>query len=423
MAIKAITHCRICGNTDLLPVVSLGIQALSGRFPVVGSSDPPSAPLELVKCNGQDACGLLQLAHSVPLNEMYGSTYGYLSGLNQTMSNHLRDIAVHAQQVVRLQENDIVLDIGSNDGTLLKSYTTKNIKRIGIDPGGEQFKNHYLDDIFLVTDFFSKQAFHSIFPSEKAKIITSIAMFYDLEEPMRFVSEVKEILHPDGIWILEQSYMPTMIKMNAFDTICHEHLEYYTLKQIVWMMERNDLRLIDVAFNDVNGGSFQISVCHKNARYPDGSEKVMGILHDERNQGFDTQKPFHDFNQRISRIRQVLYNFLYGEKMKGKTIHLYGASTKGNVLLQFCGIDYRLISFASDRNPLKNGRWTPASHILIFSEQFSRACKPDYYLVLTWHFRKEFIEREQKYLENGGCFIFPLPEVELVKKDSKMAIK
>jgi NDP-4-keto-2,6-dideoxyhexose 3-C-methyltransferase len=335
MAIKAITHCRICGNTDLTPVVNLGVQALSGRFPMVGTSDPPSAPLELVKCNGMDTCGLLQLAHSVPLDEMYGSGYGYLSGLNQTMSNHLREIAVHTQQVVHLQENDIVLDIGSNDGTLLKSYTTKNIRRIGIDPGGEQFESHYPDDIVLVTDFFSKQAFTKVYPFEKAKVITSIAMFYDLEEPMRFVSEVKEILHPDGIWVLEQSYMPTMIKMNAFDTICHEHLEYYTLKQIVWMMERNDLRVFDVAFNDVNGGSFQISVCHKNAHYPDGSEKVIKILRDEQNQGFDTQKPFHDFNQRISKIRAILYNFYLRRKRKEKLSIYMGLLQRGTSCFSF----------------------------------------------------------------------------------------
>jgi len=419
MAINAITHCRICRNTDLIPVVNLGVQALSGRFPVVGTSDPPSAPLELVKCNGENSCGLLQLAHSVPLSEMYGTSYGYLSGLNQTMSNHLKEIALLAQQLASLQKDDIVLDIGSDDGTLLKSYTEKEIKRIGIDPGGEQFKIHYPDDIILVTDFFSKQAFNKVYPSNKAKVITSIAMFYDLESPMAFVSEIKEILHPEGIWMLEQSYMPTMINMNAFDTICHEHLEYYTLKQIVWMMERNDLRVFDVEFNDINGGSFKLSVCHKNAKYPDGTEKVTKILNDEKKQGFDSEKPYKDFNERISKIREVLKKFLYEEKKKGKTIHLYGASTKGNVLLQFCGIDYRLISFAADKNPLKNGHWTPASHILIFSEEFSRACKPDYYLVLPWHFRKEFLDREKEYLEKGGCFIFPLPLIELVSKDSR----
>ncbi|MBN1860283.1 MAG: methyltransferase domain-containing protein [Candidatus Thermoplasmatota archaeon] len=416
MAVNEITHCRICGNTNLTPVVNLGVQALSGRFPAVGTSDPPAAPLELVKCNGENSCGLLQLAHNVPLNEMYGVGYGYLSGLNRTMTNHLNEIALKTQQLVTLQEDDIVLDIGSNDGTLLKSYTIKNVKRIGIDPGGEQFKIHYPDDIILITDFFSKERFQQVFPSKQAKIITSIAMFYDLEKPMSFVSDIKEILHPEGIWVLEQSYMPTMIKMNAFDTICHEHLEYYALKQVVWMMERNNLRVFDVIFNDINGGSFQIFVCHKNAHFPDGSEIVMNILNDEKKQGFDSEKPFHDFNKRISNIKTVLYNFLVDEKKKGKTIHLYGASTKGNVLLQYCGIDYRLISFAADKNPLKNGHWTPSSHIPIFSEEFSRSCNPDYYLVLPWHFRKEFLERENDYLEKGGCFIFPLPKIELIRK-------
>lgn len=416
MAISAITHCRICGNTNLIPVLNLGVQALSGRFPVVGTSDPPSAPLELVKCNGENSCGLLQLAHSVPLSEMYGISYGYLSGLNQTMSNHLKKIALQTQQIINLKDNDIILDIGSNDGTLLKSYTVKKIRRIGIDPGGDQFKIHYPHDIVLVTDFFSKKIFQKVYPSEKAKIITSIAMFYDLENPISFVSDIKQILHPDGIWVFEQSYMPTMIKMNAFDTICHEHLEYYTLKQIIWILERNSLRIFNVEFSDINGGSFKIFACHKNAEYHDGNDIVIKILDDEKKQGFDTLKPFKDFNKRISKIRKDLYDFLYEEKKKGKIIHLYGASTKGNVLLQFCGIDNQLVSFAADKNPLKKGHWTPATHIPILSEESSRMRKPDYYLVLPWHFRKEFLEREKEYLDEGGCFIFPLPNFELVKK-------
>jgi hypothetical protein len=353
---------------------------------------------------------------------MYGTTYGYLSGLNQTMSNHLKEIALTAQQLAHVQKDDIILDIGSNDGTLLKSYSIKDIRRVGIDPGGEQFKVHYPDDIVLITDFFSKQTFNTVFPSDKAKIITSIAMFYDLENPMAFVSDIKDILHPEGIWVLEQSYMPTMIAMNAFDTICHEHLEYYSLKQIVWMLERYDFRIFDIEFNDINGGSFKLYVCHKKAKYPDATSSVNKILDDEKKQGFDTLRPFKDFNERIVKIRNALYIFLSEERKKGKTIHLYGASTKGNVLLQFCGIDYRLVSFAADKNPMKNGHWTPATHILIFSEEFSRICNPDYYLVLPWHFRKEFIDREKDYLEKGGCFIFPLPEVELIRKNTRDVI-
>jgi hypothetical protein len=185
------------------------------------------------------------------------------------------------------------------------------------------------------------------------------------------------------------------------------------------MMERNDLRVFDVEFNDINGGSFKISVCHKNAKYPDDTDKVTTILNDEKKQGFDSVKPFKNFNERISKIREILYTFLCEEKKKGKTIHLYGASTKGNVLLQFCGIDYRLVSFAADKNPLKNGHWTPASHILIFSENFSRACNPDYYLVLPWHFRDEFIEREREYLRHGGKLISPLPKCEIVSMNEK----
>ena len=417
MKINKIEKCRICGNPDLIPILNLGVQALSGRFPSEDEPNPPKAPLELVKCNdtkSSNACGLLQLKHSVSPEEMYFHNYGYRSGINQTMRLHLKGIVQRVQEIVDLQAGDVVLDIGSNDATLLKYYKTPGLRRIGIDPTGEQFLEYYTEDIKLISDFFNLSNYFSASPDKQAKGITSIAMFYDLPAPMSFVEDIKKVLHPDGIWVLEQSYMPTMLEMNSFDTVCHEHLEYYSLMQIDWMLRKNDLRIFDVEFNDINGGSFRIYVCHNDSSFKSNQKKNNRVFSNEENLKLDSELPYKEFNERVFRIKDDLYNFLTTEKAKGNSIYIYGASTKGNVLLQFCNIDHTLITAAADRNPEKWGRRTPITNIPIISEEEARKAKPDYFLVLPWHFRQEFIEREADFLASGGKFIFPLPKLEII---------
>lgn len=379
---ERINHCRICGNPQLKKVVDLGEQVLSGKFPKVGTPDPAVAPLVLVECTGKDCCGLVQLGHDIPLSMLYGAGYGYLSGLNPSMKKHLELIAIEAEHLVKLRKGDVVIDIGSNDGTLLKAYETKGINKVGFD--APHYKEHYNGtDIKFIPEFFREY-------SVKAKIITSIAMFYDLPDPNKFVEDIKNTLSSDGLWILEQSYLPLMLDRNAFDTICQEHIEYYDLPQIQWLCDHHGLQVCHWDVNDTNGGSFIVYVRHK-------------------------MKPdFYRFNNRVHDIKERLDGFLVSEKAKGKTIHLYGASTKGNVLLQTFGIDYRIVSYAAERNPSKFGSWTPGTHIPIMSEEFSRNLNPDYYLVLPWHFRDGFIEQMKEYMRGGGKLIFPLPEPELV---------
>jgi NDP-4-keto-2,6-dideoxyhexose 3-C-methyltransferase len=414
---KAVNECRICGNRDLIPIMDFGDQALSGRFPSQGEPDPPTAPLELVKCNTSrnfNFCGLLQLEHTVSPEEMYSQSYGYRSGINQTMRMHLKGIVQRIQEIVDLKPGDVTLDIGSNDATLLKYYKIKGLGRIGIDPTGEQFSEYYTDDIELISDYFTSSNYLSVYPDRKAKVITSIAMFYDLETPMKFVKDIERILDPNGIWVFEQSYMPTMLKLNSFDTVCHEHLEYYALKQIDWMLRKNQLRIFDVELNEINGGSFRVYACHNNSAIKSNREKIDSTLFNEDKSDLDSALPYQEFKERVFRIKDELYDFLYTEKAKGRAIYIYGASTKGNVLLQFCNIDSTLITAAADRNPEKWGRRTPATHIPIISEEDARKAKPDYFLVLPWHFRREFIERERAFLSGGGRFIFPLPEIEII---------
>ena len=415
--VKDVKQCRICGNPDLTPILDLGVQALAGRFPSMYEPAPPKAPLAIVKCKetkNSGSCGLLQLMHSVPVEELYSGKYGYMSAINQTMSMHLKGIVQRVQRLVELKPRDVVLDIGSNDATLLKYYETPGLQRIGIDPQGNQFSKYYTDDMELVSDYFSSLKYLSVCPDKQAKVITSIAMFYDLEEPMSFVKDIEEIMDKDGVWVLEQSYMPTMLKMNSFDTICQEHIEYYALKQIAWMLQSNGLRMFDVEFNDINGGSLRVYVCHTDSKRESNQKGIDLILNNEERLGLNSELPYRDFKDRVFRIRDELHNFLSAEKGKGKSIYIYGASTKGNVLLQFCDIDNSLVTAAADRNPEKWGCRTPGTNIPIISEEEAREAKPDYFLVLPWHFRREFIEREADTIARGSRFIFPLPEIEII---------
>jgi hypothetical protein len=415
-----IMKCRICGNSSLTPVLNLGLQQLSGRFPSKEEPDPPAAPLELVLCAGareSSACGLLQLRHSVRPDELYLQTYGYRSGINGTMSSHLRDVVASVESMSILRGNDVILDIGSNDGTLLKAYQTSGIEKVGMDPTGAQFAQYYPPDIRLIRDFFSAKTYLSEV-GRTAKVITSIAMFYDLESPMSFVQDIAQILATDGIWVFEQSYMPTMLRMNSFDTICHEHLEYYSLRQIDWLLQKCGLRMVDLDFNEINGGSFRISACHKDSGMRSRDDRLAAAFAEEKAVGLNTEQPFRKFRERVFNLRSDLRNLITAERKKGKSVYAYGASTKGNVLLQFCGLDHTLITAAADRNQHKWGCRTPGTNIPIVSEEEARKAKPDFFLVLPWHFREEFIDREMAYLRDGGRFIFPLPNIEIVSRSN-----
>lgn len=420
MKITEIQKCRVCGNPKLVTIMDLGEQPLSGKFPPKDKEDPPSAPLRLVKCDDStdpDACGLVQLKHSCEPDTMYCNGYGYLSGMNQTMCAHLKDVTDKIQEKAKLQEGDIVVDIGSNDGTLLKSYTTKRLFRVGIDPGGEQYAQYYPEDINLITDFFPSNKFKHQYQDQKAKVITSIAMFYDLEDPLKFAQNIKDNLAQDGIWVLEQSYLPIMLKNNAFDTICHEHLEYYALKQIEYILNLCNLKVIDVETNNINGGSFKVYATHKDTLYPVNWSSVMALRKSESEMKMGTPTPYLAFANRVNTQKEKTLKFIKSELKQGKKFYVYGASTKGNVLINYYGLTNKEIVAAADRNPEK---WTckmPGSHIPIISEEDARAQNPDYFIALPWHFRSEFTSRESKFLNTGGKLLFPLPEFDIVGKD------
>ena len=390
--ITRVNKCRICKHRKFDEILSLGKQALTGVFPKNSFKKILYAPLELIRCQ---RCGLVQLRDSVKRELMYGESYGYRSGINQTMVQHLYDIADEAQKRVELEPWDAVIDIGSNDCTLLHMYNPE-LNRIGIDPLGKKFWEYYTHNIKIIPQYFSAKML------PKAKIITSIAMFYDLEDPMEFMREVKKTLHPDGVWVTEQSYMPTMVKRTAYDVICHEHLEYYGLRQIKWMTDKLRLVIIDVSLNECNGGSFRVTIAKNGI---EATKKIDALLKREESINFGA------FAKRVDKHRTDLKMFLHKIVHEDKqTIMGYGASTKGNVILQYCGIGQYLRAVA-DRNPEKYGKVTPGTNVLIIPESRMRIQKPDYLLVLPYHFKEGFLSREQKFIADGGKMIFPLPKL------------
>ena len=417
---KEITKCRICGNTNLVSLIHLGEQALTGVFPKNITDKITSGPLELVKCHpkneNDDVCHLVQLHHSYDSSEMYGLNYGYRSGLNQSMVGHLKSIVEYALSTVNLKNEDLIIDVGSNDSTLLQQYPSDTgLVLTGIDPTGIKFKKYYPSHIGLIPDFFSAENINKKFPGKKAKVITSIAMFYDLEDPISFVKNIHAALADDGIWVFEQSYLPSMLETNSYDTICHEHLEYYALQQIKYMMDKVDFKIIDVQLNDANGGSFRITVAKNNSTYTVNKSVSDCEINEEKLQ-LDTLKPFENFRKSVEAHRKDLMTLLSDLKQKGKKILGYGASTKGNVVLQYCGLSVKDIPCIAEVNEDKYGSFTPFSHIPMISEKEARAMKPDYFLVLPWHFRKGILEKEKDFLRSGGKFIFPLPKIEIVEQ-------
>jgi len=409
-----ITQCRICGNSNLERVLDLGEQALTGVFPRSRQQKVGRGPLRLVKCVDDDerSCGLLQLEHSYALGEMYGENYGYRSGLNASMVAHLNRKVKRISQQVQLAPGDLVVDIGSNDATTLKAYAQPGLQFAGVDPTGSKFREYYAPHIELIPDFFSAELIRARFGSQKAKVVTSFSMFYDLESPMSFMAEIGEILADDGIWVFEQSYMPSMLATNSFDTVCHEHLEFYALKQIQWMAERTGLKIDGVEFNDVNGGSFSVTV-RKSLKQEPQNGLVMQILQNEADVGLDRLHPFRAFNDRVERARETVGTFVAGARAEGKVVAGLGASTKGNVLLQYCGFTADDISAIGEVNPDKFNSFTPGSLIPIISEQILLEQKPDYLLVLPWHFRT-FFEQSSTFV---GCSLaFPLPEFSILER-------
>jgi SAM-dependent methyltransferase len=415
--------CRVCGSTALKPVITLGEQHLQGSFYKEGKEIPPLRKIDcsLVRCDpteDEHACGLLQMTKSVPPSVLY-SAYWYRSSGNNTMRAHLAEIATTAAKMVGggKGKSKTVLDIGCNDGTLLRAYP-RGFKKFGVDPSDivREIKDK---DITAVNDLFPSAELDSKLGKRKLDVVTSIAMFYDLEDPVAFALSIAHRLAPEGVWIVEMSYMPKMLEMDSYDTICHEHLEYYSLAVLEQIMARAGLKVVRVEENDINGGSIRCYVTLKSSvkhGKPEWRDQIAAMRQKEFDLELDTDKPYKNFQTRIDAHARELLALLRKLKAEGNSIHIYGASTKGNTILQWCGIDKTIIDVAAERNPDKFGARTLGTDIPIVSEAESRAMNPDYYLVLPWHFQEEFLKREEKTLAAGTGMIFPLPEIRVIKR-------
>lgn len=420
MSIKITTKCRLCGNPDLRLILNLGQQPLSGVFPRPEAPDPSVSPLELVRCNKEsrpNACGLVQLRHQAELSEMYGSTYGYFSSISPTMVSHLEEKVRHLTAFIKPMKGDVVVDIGCNDGTLLNAYgADSGLLRVGMDPSSRKFASHFQPGVQVVYDFFSEKGVRSMIGNKQCRIITSIAMFYDLDDPIDFMHQIHALLAPDGVWALELSYLPLLCTQLTYDQICHEHLTYLSLSHMDWMMKKTGLKILDVWFNDVNGGSFYIYAGRDDGPHQPNTAKIKQVLDSEK--PLDTEDPYERLRHRVLAHREEIRHFFELARAAGKRVYGYGASTKGNIVMNYCGLSNVDLIAIGDRNPEKDGLTTPGTRIPIISHAKLRREKADYVFVLIWPFRKEVIQDEIEFIMRGGKFVFNLPRLHVVDKNN-----
>lgn len=394
MNYTTITHCRSCGSDNLKDVLSLGNQKI-----VEFTYKPVSIPLDLIQCQ---TCTLVQLRHTTKPELLWNEGYGYRSGVNDAMVKHLHGIAREVEGF--LSEGDVVLDIACNDGTLLEGYS-KKVTKVGIDPSTNVInyakENH--PDWKLVNEFFSKEAYQMAIP---AQVITCISMFYDLDDPNKFLEDVKECLQVNGVFIIQQNYLGTMIENCAFDNICHEHLEYYSLTSLLMLLNRHGLTVFRVQKNDLNGGSIRTYICRIGERPIESSVKDLFSKELSMN--------VFGFGEKVKKIIESIKDVVLDLHKRGHSIYAYGASTRGGTLLQACGLDKSVIKYAVERNPDKWGKIMESTGIPIISEKQARKDNPDYMIILPWFFADTFMEREKEYTFHGGKWIVPLPRPRIV---------
>ena len=405
-----IKKCRNCNNSKLYYLFTLGKLAFTGKFPNK-NQNIPKAILNLVMCS---KCKLIQLDRNFSKKYLYGRDYGYRTGINQTMTDHVKSVIKNVLKKIKLNTGDAVLDIASNDGTLLNSYSNQKIIKVGIDPIINKYKKYYKKIDYSFSNFFSEKIIPKELKKKKFKIISALSMFYDLPKPNIFLRDIKKILHRDGIFILEHADLYSIYKNNLFDTICHEHLEYYSSTVIFAMLKKHNLEIFDHKFNKTNGGSSQYYICHKNSNFQIDLKRINKIRNLEKKAKLFSVKTFKKFYEKINKIKKKLNLKIKSIIKKNQIIHGYGASTKGNVLLQYLNITNQNVEYIAERNPQKYNKYTPGTKIKIISEKKSRSKKPNYYLVLPWHFKNEILKREKKIRVKGCKFIFPLPNLKVL---------
>lgn len=410
-----IRACRLCGSGDLNDILDLGSQSYTGRFIKNGENNPPYERLAILRC---ESCGLVQLKDIYPDTEMYGNTYGYRSSITDTMTQHLKEIGEYAVSNSRKNKALYILDIGSNDGTLLNIFDNGENILVGIDPCANKHKDNYPKNALVVNDFFSKENLRKSDSPLAFDIVTSIAMFYDLNDPISFAKNIHSVLDDDGIWITEQTHSHTLIESNAYDSICHEHATYLSLRAMEKICRKVGFRILDISTNSINGGSFRTTIAKIDSKHLVNEEAIQRFRDKENSLLLDNDDVWEKFNAKVHLHREELQAKIKFYNQNGLTVFGYGASTKGNVILQFCDISSDLMPVILERDANKFDMLTPGTQIPIVSEIEGREMNPDVLVVFPWHFKAEIIKREKDFLMNGGTLLFPLPEIEEVTKGS-----
>jgi len=418
---KCIEHCRICGCKDLEEAISIPAQFLSPTF-VETNIDNPLAnikvPMTVMVCNNKD-CSLVQLKESTNPELLY-TNYFYRSSTNETMINDLKKVVSRSQEYVELKVDDIVVDIGANDCTMIQWFPD-SLKRIAVEPAKNIDWSHVTSSIQIVNDFFPSSKFIKALNGDKVKVFTSCAMFYDLDKPNDFVKSIKENLHKDGVWCIQLSYALSMTKNLNFYDICHEHLEYYTLKTLRYLMKTNGLHLHHAEENRVNGGSAIVFISHIDKSMKD-SDELSRLINEEESLGLYEADAYKNFYSRMNDLKFKVNKYIDSEISKGNLILGLGASTKGNVLLQYFGLDKKKIPFISEKQKSKVGLKTLGSDIDLISEEAAYLKNPSCMLVLPWYFKDEIVAREKDYIQNGGALLFPMPYAHLVTQNGEIEL-
>ena len=401
--------CKNCKSRSLKKIINIGNQPLSSHFYSKKINKLKNYSLDLYICQ---KCNLVQFKSLPKLDDMYGLNYGYRTSLSPLMINHMKNkFLKNKNDLIKKKSN--ILDIGCNDGTFLNFFKKiKNINLYGIDPSAEKFKQYHSKKINLIVDYFERDRIQKKFKDISFDLITSFAMFYDIEDPNSFCKDINKLLNKNGKWILELSYFPLLLQNLTYDQICHEHVTYYTLTTFENILKKNGLKILDFNLNSINGGSIEIICSKKNSKHSPNTKKINFQKNFEKNINF---KSYQNFNSRVSNVKKTLNLFL--DQNKGKVIG-YGASTKGNIVLNHCGIDHKKLKYICDANPYKFNRFTPGSNIKIISKQKMRTLKPKFLLVLIWSFRKEVIQQEKNFLDKGGKLIFHLPMFHIIDKSN-----
>jgi len=411
-----IEKCRICYNDSINEVLKLEPQYVATTFVTNNENNPMAKikiPLTLILCK---KCGLVQLKETVRPDLLY-KNYFYRTAINDTMKRDLRDVVNYAVENVKTEKDDVVVDIGANDCTMLSMYPD-HLKKFGIEPATNIDWSHVNKSITIVNNYFSKDTVLKATNGKKAKIISATAVFYDFDDPNIATKDIKDVLHEDGVCVIQVSYLLDTIRdMNFYDVV-HEHLEYYSLKSINYLMERNGLKIIDATTNFVNGGSLRVLVTHKENSRPK-SKRYKEILYEDKKWNLEELDTYVQYEHKIKDIIKKSREFIVNEIENGGTVIGLGASTKGNVLLQICGIGKDLLPYISDRNKEKVGLRTLGTDIEIISEEKAREINPSAMLVIPWNFKEEVLSREKDYIQNGGKMLFLMPRPYFVDKNGE----